>query len=386
MPLIQEQLRGNLQQAPVREYQRASRTTDVLHRVPFEIVANDDPDQEQEPDLDEEMLLATDDSESRDPLSEENDIVDDIDSKNISIVQERNDVDDAAQMYLRELGRVPLLTAEQEIYLGQRIERAKKEQARAQTLALTPDSNIITDGNEAQRHLIEANLRLVVSIARKYAGHGMSLLDLIQEGNTGLIQAAEKFDYKKGVRFATYATWHIRHAVTRALANQARMIRLPVYVIEHLHQMNAASRSLVQTLGREPSPEEIARQMQISPEKLNEFRHVMQEPLSLEMPVGEEGDTAMADLVEDQSLVSPAEAIDQQVLKEEIAFLLQNLNERERAVIQLRFGFLDGNNHTLEEAGQALHVTRERARQIEVKALKKLRDADHSNQLRDFLH
>jgi len=386
MSPIHTQLRGISPQTSARAQQFRPRTFEVLGGVPLTIQTNDSQNHQQELDREEEMLLPSEDIESDDAMSEEEVIREDGALYAINILSEGSDVDDTTQMYLQEMGRVPLLTAEQEIHLAQKIERARKERERAQAQVATPDYTLLAEGEEAQHRLVEANLRLVVSIARKYAGHGMSLLDLIQEGNTGLIQATGKFDYTKGFRFATYATWQIRHAVTRALANQARTIRLPVYLIEHLQQMNSVSRTLVQELGREPTPEEIARQMQISPEKLSEFRHVMQEPLSLEAPVGEEGEGAMGDLIEDQSLLSPAEIINQQALKEQIGSLLQNLNEREQMVIQLRFGFLDGKSHTLEEAGQVLHVTRERARQIEVRALKKLRDADYSNQLQDFLN
>ena len=389
MSLIQTQLHRHSRQVPAPEQQHLVQTLDVLDTVSDGMRSDDDQSHGQELDREEDMVLAMDSSNSsrsEDALPEGEDFIENAIAQNLNISQERNNIDDAVQMYLREMGRVPLLTAEQEIQLGRSIERARIEQMRAQTRNVTPSSMLLADGENAQRRLIEANLRLVVSIARKYAGHGMSLLDLIQEGNIGLIAAAEKFDYTKGNRFATYATWSIRHAITRALANQARAIRLPVYLIEHLQQMNTVSRNLLQVLGREPTPEEIAGQMQISTEKLNEFRHVMQEPLSLEMPVGEENETSMSDLIEDQSSLSLGEVLDQQALREQIASLWQNLNERERMVIQLRFGFLDGKSYTLEEAGQVLHVTRERVRQIEVRALKKLRAADHINQLQDFLN
>lgn len=334
----------------------------------------------------EELLLPTDLSEADDLETEEENSAPTVPEEISTSTQEGSEADDTIHMYFQEMGRVPLLTAAQEISLGQKIARARQEQERAQSLTLIPDPALLAEGKDAQRQLIEANLRLVVSIARRYSGLGMSLPDLIQEGNTGLIQATKKFDATKGFRFATYATWHIRHAITRALANQGRTIRLPVYLTEYIQQLQHVTRSLTQDLGREPTPEEIASQMQISTEKLNEFRHVMQEPLSLEAPLGEEDELAIGDLIEDQSFSSPAELLDRQALKEQIRDLLQQLNERERMVIQLRFGFLDGKSHTLEEVGHALHVTRERARQIESRVLKKLRDAGISHQLQDFLN
>lgn len=308
----------------------------------------------------------------------------DVDFIETSISPSWGDVDDAVRMYLRELGRVPLLTQEQEVRLAQRMKRAERERKRAESQGTTPDTAIIAAGAEAQRRFIEANLRLVVSIARKYMGRGMSLPDLIQEGNTGLMQAVEKFDYTKGFKFSTYATWDIRHAIVRALENQARTIRLPVHVIEDINQMNIISRRLTVELGREPTDEEIAQKMQVSPEKMEEFRTLVQEPLSLETPVGEEHENSIGDFVEDDA-ASSTELVDRQALKEQLLALLQGLDERERSIILLRFGFVDGETHTLEEAGKSLNITRERARQIELKALKKLRAAGYSRQLQDFL-
>ncbi len=308
----------------------------------------------------------------------------DIDFIEASVSPSWSDVDDAVRMYLRELGRVPLLTQEQEVRLAQRIKRAERERKRAESQGTTPNKAILAAGEEAQCRFIEANLRLVVSIARKYIGRGMSLPDLIQEGNTGLMQAVAKFDYTKGFKFSTYATWDIRHAIVRALENQARTIRLPVHVIEDINQMNILSRRLTVELGREPTDEEIAQKMQVSPEKLEEFRTLVQEPLSLETPVGEERENAIGDFVEDDA-PSSTELVDRQALKEQLLALVQDLDERERTIILLRFGFVDGESHTLEEAGKALHITRERARQIELKALKKLRAASSSRQLQDFL-
>lgn len=308
----------------------------------------------------------------------------DVDFIEASISPAWSDVDDAVRMYLRELGRVPLLTQEQEVRLAQRMKRAERERKRAELHGTAPDKALIEAGKEAQRRFIEANLRLVVSIARKYMGRGMSLPDLIQEGNTGLIQAVAKFDYTKGFKFSTYATWDIRHAIVRALENQARTIRLPVHVIEDINQMNIISRRLTVELGRDPTDEEIAGKMQVSPEKLEEFRTLVQEPLSLETPVGEEHENAIGDFVEDDA-PSSTELVDRQALKEQLLTLLRDLDERERTIILLRFGFVDGETHTLEEAGKSLNITRERARQIELKALKKLRTAGYSRQLQDFL-
>ena len=312
------------------------------------------------------------------------DNTEDADFIEASISPSWSDVDDAVRMYLRELGRVPLLTQEQEIRLAQRMKRAERERQRAESQGTAPDKAIIAAGAEAQRRFIEANLRLVVSIARKYMGRGMSLPDLIQEGNTGLMQAVSKFDYTKGYKFSTYATWDIRHAIGRALENQARTIRLPVHVIEDINQMNVISRRLTVELGRDPTDEEIAHKMHVSPNKLEEFRTLVQEPLSLETPVGEEHENAIGDFVEDDA-PSSTELVDRQVLKEQLLMLMRDLDERERTIILLRFGFVDGETHTLEEAGKSLHITRERARQIELKALKKLRTAGYSKQLQDFL-
>ncbi len=298
----------------------------------------------------------------------------------IVVADLESSLDDPVRMYLREIGRVPLLTAEEEVKLAQRMERGKAEHLKA-----NPSRRIIEDGEEAQRRLTEANLRLVVSVAKKYIGRGMSLLDLIQEGNIGLIRAVEKFDYTKGYKFSTYATWWIRQAITRAIADQARTIRIPVHMVETINRLIRISRRLLQDLGREPTSEEIAEQMEISAEKVREIIKVSQEPVSLETPIGEEEDSHLGDFIEDHTALAPAEAASHQLLKEQVEDVLDSLTERERKVLQLRFGLDDGRSRTLEEVGKEFHVTRERIRQIEAKALRKLRHPSRSRKLKDYL-
>ncbi len=273
-------------------------------------------------------------------------------------------IDDPVRMYLKEIGRVPLLTAEEEVELAKRIEAGDEE---------------------AKRKLAEANLRLVVSIAKRYVGRGMLFLDLIQEGNLGLIKAVEKYDWRKGYKFSTYATWWIRQAITRAIADQARTIRIPVHMVETINKLIRVQRQLVQQLGREPTAEEIAREMGIEEERVREIMKIAQEPVSLETPIGEEEDSHLGDFIEDQEAPAPAEEASYTLLKEQLEDVLSTLTEREQEVLRLRFGLDDGRPRTLEEVGQMFGVTRERIRQIEAKALRKLRHPSRSKKLKDYL-
>ncbi|HEX6543436.1 MAG TPA: RNA polymerase sigma factor RpoD [Ktedonobacterales bacterium] len=293
-----------------------------------------------------------------------------------------SNLDDPVRMYLREIGRVPLLSAYEEISLAKRMERGRRERTKP---FATQHLSILLDAEEAQRQLTEANLRLVVSVAKKYIGRGMSLLDLIQEGNIGLIRAVEKFDYTKGFKFSTYATWWIRQAITRAIADQARTIRIPVHMVETINRLIRTSRRLLQELGREPSAEEIATEMQITPDKVREIIKVSQEPVSLETPIGEEDDSHLGDFIEDQGALAPAEAASHQLLREQVKDALGSLTQREQEVLRLRFGLDDGRSRTLEEVGKEFKVTRERIRQIEAKALRKLRHPSRSRKLKDYL-
>ncbi|MFY9780648.1 MAG: RNA polymerase sigma factor RpoD [Candidatus Baltobacteraceae bacterium] len=289
-------------------------------------------------------------------------------------------LDDPVRMYLKEIGRVPLLSMEEEKELAMAIEAGELEaQKNGQA-----QSRIVEGGFEAKRRLTEANLRLVVSIAKKYVGRGMLFLDLIQEGNLGLIRAVEKFDYRKGYKFSTYATWWIRQAITRALADQARTIRIPVHMVETINRLIKVSRQLLQELGRDPTVEEIAGEMGLTPEKVREVIKISQEPISLETPIGEEEDSHLGDFIEDQEAIAPAEAASVMLLKEKMADVLKNLTERERKVLVLRFGLEDGHQRTLEEVGQEFGVTRERIRQIEAKALRKLRHPSRGKALKDY--
>lgn len=289
-------------------------------------------------------------------------------------------LDDPVRMYLKEIGRVPLLSMNDEKNLAMKIEAGERELERNGSI----NSTIVTTGEEAKRQLTEANLRLVVSIAKKYVGRGMLFLDLIQEGNLGLIRAVEKFDYRKGYKFSTYATWWIRQAITRALADQARTIRIPVHMVETINRLIKISRQLLQELGRDPSVEEIAAEMGLTPEKVREVIKISQEPISLETPIGEEEDSHLGDFIEDQEAVAPAEAASVMLLKEKMQDVLQNLTDRERKVLVLRFGLEDGHQRTLEEVGQEFGVTRERIRQIEAKALRKLRHPSRGKALKDY--
>ncbi len=273
-------------------------------------------------------------------------------------------INDPVRMYLKEIGRVDLLSATEEIELATRIE----------------------DGDEeAKKRLAEANLRLVVSIAKRYVGRGMLFLDLIQEGNMGLIKAVEKFDYRKGFKFSTYATWWIRQAITRAIADQARTIRIPVHMVETINKLIRVQRQLLQDLGREPTPEEIGEEMDLTPDKVREILKIAQEPVSLETPIGEEDDSHLGDFIEDQEAISPSDHAAYELLKEQLEDVLDTLTDREENVLRLRFGLDDGRTRTLEEVGKVFGVTRERIRQIEAKALRKLRHPSRSKRLKDFL-
>jgi len=273
-------------------------------------------------------------------------------------------VDDPVRMYLKEIGKVPLLTADEEMDLAQRMEQGDEE---------------------AKNRLCEANLRLVVSIAKRYVGRGMLFLDLIQEGNLGLIKAVDKFDWRKGFKFSTYATWWIRQSITRSIADQARTIRIPVHMVETINKQIRVTRQLLQELGRDPTPEEIAAEMEIPVEKVREISKIAQEPVSLETPIGEEEDSHLGDFIPDEDVPSPADAAAFSMLKEQLDEVLSTLTDREQEVLRLRFGLDDGRQRTLEEVGQMFKVTRERIRQIEAKALRKLRHPNRSKRLRDYL-
>lgn len=288
-----------------------------------------------------------------------------VDMENIDLsVPEGVSIEDPVRMYLKEIGKVPLLSAEREIELAKRMEEGDED---------------------AKKELAEANLRLVVSIAKRYVGRGMLFLDLIQEGNLGLIKAVEKFDYHKGYKFSTYATWWIRQAITRAIADQARTIRIPVHMVETINKLIRVSRQLLQELGREPLPEEIAKELDMPVERVREILKISQEPVSLETPIGEEEDSHLGDFIQDDNVPVPAEAAAQTLLKEQLDEVLDTLTEREQKVLRLRFGMNDGRARTLEEVGKEFDVTRERIRQIEAKALRKLRHPIRSRKLKDYL-
>ena len=313
---------------------------------------------------DDEVLMMSDDDEVG--VEEEDDA--DIDVENIDLsIPEGVSIEDPVRMYLKEIGKVPLLTAEDEIELSKQMEMGGEI------------------GKKAQQRLAEANLRLVVSIAKRYVGRGMLFLDLIQEGNLGLIKAVEKYDYRKGFKFSTYATWWIRQAITRAIADQARTIRIPVHMVETINKLIRVSRQLLQELGREPTPEEIATEMNMSVERVREILKISQEPVSLETPIGEEEDSHLGDFIQDDNVPVPADAAAFTLLKEQLVEVLGTLTEREQKVLRLRFGLDDGRARTLEEVGKEFNVTRERIRQIEAKALRKLRHPSRSRKLKDYL-
>ncbi len=305
-------------------------------------------------------------------------------------------IDDPVRMYLKEIGKVPLLSADEEINIAMRMEKGDEAKQMLES-SINADGKPLTDeekkqcqaaiddGTQAKRLLAEANLRLVVSIAKRYVGRGMLFLDLIQEGNLGLIKAVEKFDYRKGYKFSTYATWWIRQAITRAIADQARTIRIPVHMVETINKLIRVSRQLLQEYGREPTPEEIAKAMGISEAKVREIIKIAQEPVSLETPIGEEEDSHLGDFIPDDDAPAPAEAASHALMREQLWDVLNTLTPREEKVLRLRFGLDDGNQRTLEEVGREFKVTRERIRQIEAKALRKLRHPSRSKKLKDYL-
>jgi RNA polymerase primary sigma factor len=299
---------------------------------------------------------------------------------------------DPVRMYLKEIGRVPLLTAEEEVDLAKRVEAGivasellAAHSARMSSAWARELRRVERNGEISKRRLVEANLRLVVSIAKRYVGRGMLFLDLIQEGNLGLIRAVEKFDYTKGYKFSTYATWWIRQAITRAIADQARTIRIPVHMVETINKVIRVQRQMLQDLGREPTPEEIGEALELSAERVREIQKISQEPVSLETPVGEEDDSSLADFIEDSDAVVPSDAASFVLMQEQIEGILHTLSEREKKVIEMRFGMVDGQPRTLEEVGSEFGVTRERIRQIESKTLSKLRHPSRSQKLRDYL-
>jgi RNA polymerase primary sigma factor len=298
---------------------------------------------------------------------------------------------DPVKDYLKQIGKVPLLNAEQEVELAKRIEAGLfAEEKLAEIQGMTPDQRIdlewiAEDGRRAKNHLLEANLRLVVSLAKRYTGRGMLFLDLIQEGNLGLIRAVEKFDYTKGYKFSTYATWWIRQAITRAMADQARTIRIPVHMVEVINKLARVQRQMLQDLGREPTPEELAVELDMTPEKVVEVQKYGREPISLHTPLGEEGDSEFGDLIEDTEAIQPGEAVSFMLLQEQLHSVLDTLSEREAGVVSLRFGLTDGQPKTLDEIGKVYGVTRERIRQIESKTMLKLRHPSRSQALRDYL-
>jgi RNA polymerase primary sigma factor len=331
------------------------------------------------------------------------DDVEEVEVENIDLsVPDGVSVEDPVRMYLKEIGKVPLLNAEEEIDLAKEMEagavatekiailkrrmndadEAGKEELQEEIKELQKD---VDAGNNAKKRLAEANLRLVVSIAKRYVGRGMLFLDLIQEGNLGLIKAVEKFDYRKGYKFSTYATWWIRQAITRAIADQARTIRIPVHMVETINKLIRVSRQLLQELGREPTPEEIAEEMNMPVERVREILKISQEPVSLETPIGEEEDSHLGDFIQDDNVPVPADAAAFTLLKEQLVEVLGTLTEREQKVLRLRFGLDDGRARTLEEVGKEFNVTRERIRQIEAKALRKLRHPSRSRKLKDYL-
>lgn len=342
---------------------------DALDAVQITIVDSKNSD-EDEIDLEKDLDIVSDDEDEDIDLDELRSFEEELSKEDkLEAIREKGKnkvviTDDPVRMYLKEIGRIPLLTYEEEVELAKRIEAGDQR---------------------AKDQLAEANLRLVVSIAKRYVGRGMQFLDLIQEGNMGLIKAVDKFEHKKGFKFSTYATWWIRQAITRAIADQARTIRIPVHMVETINKLVRAQRQLVQELGRDPLPEEVAELMNMDVEKVREVQKIAQEPVSLETPIGEEEDSHLGDFIPDEEILSPSDAATNTMLREQLISVLDTLTDRERKVLALRFGLDDGRTRTLEEVGQAFDVTRERIRQIEAKALRKLKHPSRSKKLRDFL-
>ena len=329
-------------------------TYHVLNEAGVEVSLPAEEDEDAAPSLEELSQLQ---EELSDPEN--------LEDVNPAALAEEYATSDPVRMYLREIGKVPLLTQEEELELAKRIAEGDEE---------------------AERKMTEANLRLVVSIAKRYVGRGMQLLDLIQEGNLGLLKAVKKYDHTKGFKFSTYATWWVRQAITRALADQARTIRIPVHMVETMNKLTQCSRKLQQELGREPTIDELSKAVKLSPERINEIRQMCMEPVSLESPVGEEDDSHLGDFIEDDSGAQPAEAVSRAMLRQQLMEILDTLSDREAKVLRLRYGLDDGRPRTLEEVGKEFNVTRERVRQIEAKALRKIRNPNRSNKLKDFLN
>lgn len=341
-------------------------------------------------ELDDDEVL--DDDLSDEDFDEEDSIAEEISQLEKTFANASHaKINDPVKMYLKEIGQIPLLDPKEEPIIARQIQEGEEAKEAVKNPDLSDEekkklAKVIADGEQAKQTLISSNLRLVVSIAKKYVGRGMLFLDLIQEGNCGLIKAVEKFDYTKGFKFSTYATWWIRQSITRAIADQARTIRIPVHMVETINKLTRIQRQLVQDLGRDPLPEEIAEKMEnISAEKVREIQKIALDPVSLETPIGEEDDSHLGDFIEDKDTLSPDDYTNNQLLKDEINAVLQGLTEREEKVLRLRFGLLDGRTRTLEEVGKEFNVTRERIRQIEAKALRKLKNPNRCKRLRDFV-
>ena len=341
-------------------------------------------------ELDDDEVL--DDDLGDEDLDEEDSIAEEISQLEKTFANASHaKINDPVKMYLKEIGQIPLLDPKEEPIIARQIQEGEEAKEAMKNPDLSDEekkklAKVIADGEQAKQTLISSNLRLVVSIAKKYVGRGMLFLDLIQEGNCGLIKAVEKFDYTKGFKFSTYATWWIRQSITRAIADQARTIRIPVHMVETINKLTRVQRQLVQDLGRDPLPEEIAEKMEnISAEKVREIQKIALDPVSLETPIGEEDDSHLGDFIEDKDTLSPDDYTNNQLLKDEINAVLQGLTEREEKVLRLRFGLLDGRTRTLEEVGKEFNVTRERIRQIEAKALRKLKNPNRCKRLRDFV-